>query len=397
MSSSQSSSSRSPASAVRSRALDAALIPPLVQSTTFRLDGIGGAPPHTYSRASNPTVDDLEHALGALAGAPPAVAFASGLAAEHALFVALARPGAEFVVSDVVYGGTTRLLERFFVPFGVRVRSVDAADPTAVAAALSPATACVFVETPANPTLKLADLRALAAITRAANVPLVVDDTFLTGSALRPLDLGATACVLSTTKFCEGHGIAIGGAITSRDTALLERLRFVRKATGAIQKPFDAWLTRNGLETLSLRLTRHSANAAIVARALEGHPALARVIYPGLPSFPQFELACAQHGAEHGGVVTIELRGGLDAVRAWFERVELAVVAEHVGSTRTILTHSATMTHGDVAPDVKRRLGIVDGLVRISVGLEDARAITDDLTQALDALLCARDTEVARV
>lgn len=373
-----------------------ALIPPLVQSTTFCLDGIGAGAPHTYSRASNPTVDALEIALGALAAAPPAVAFASGLAAEHALFLALLRQGSEIVVGDVVYGGTTRLLERFFVPFGIRVRSVDASDPKAVAAALSCNTACLFVETPANPTLKLVDLRALAAIARAAGVSFVVDDTFLTGD-LRPLDAGATACVLSTTKFCEGHGIAIGGAITSRDDALLERLRFVRKATGAIQKPFDAWLTRNGLETLPLRLARHAATALQVARALEGHPALANVLYPGLPSFPQYALAREQHGSGHGGVVTIELRGGGAAVRALFERVRLAVVAEHVGATRTILTHSATMTHGDVAPDVKRRLGIVDGLVRISVGLEDPAAIVGDLTRALDAIAVLRGEEVARV
>jgi cystathionine beta-lyase/cystathionine gamma-synthase len=361
------------------------LVFPIVQSTSFGRDGLQSRAEHAYSRVSNPTVAALERALGDLEHAPPAVAFAAGLAAEAALLLAVLRAGDHVVCGRAVYGGTTRLLQQVLSGFGVSADFVDATQPAAVAAALRPQTRLVFVETPANPTLVLTDIAAVAALARRAGALLAVDNTFLTPLLQRPLDLGADVTVYSTTKFIEGHSAALGGALLARDAALLERLRFVRKSTGAIQTPFNAWLTLQGLKTLPLRLARQSESAQWLADALAARPEVARVHYPTRLPGPQAELARRQHEGAHGAVLSFEPRGGAPAARALLGRVRLCRLAEHVGSVETLLTHSASMTHADVPADERRLAGIDDGLLRLSVGLEDPRDILRDLCDALQA------------
>jgi len=365
----------------------ASLVTPLVQTTTYVQRGLGNHKGHAYSRVSNPTVDALERQLGALEAAPPAVTFSSGLAAETALFLTLLRSGDHAVVGGGVYGGTVRLFRQVLADLGIDATFVDTSNPANVAAAITARTRLVFVETPSNPTLTLTDIQAVARVVRAASpdIKLIVDNTFQTPVLLRPLDLGADVAVYSTTKHIEGHSAALGGAITSRDEALLERLRFIRKATGAIQTPWHAWLTLRGIKTLPLRIRQQSRNALRIARWLQSRPEVARVLYPGLDSFPQRELARKLHGELHGGVVSFELVGGVPAGESLLANLRLCALVEHVGSVEILLTHPATMTHADVPREQRIAAGITDGLVRLSVGLEDPGDVIDDLDQALAA------------
>lgn len=368
-----------------------AIVQPIVQSTSFAQRGVGDSPEFAYSRVSNPTVSALERALGALEDAPQAVAFSSGLSATTSLFLALLKSGDEVLISDVVYGGTTRLLQKILAPLGVSARWIDTSDSAVVSRAITERTRLVFVETPANPTLKLTDIAAVARVTRAAGVTLVVDNTFLTAVLQRPLDLGADISLYSTTKFIEGHNATVGGAIVSRDAAVLDRLRFIRKSLGTIQSPFEAWLTLRGIKTLPLRLREQSKNAGTIARYLEAHPQIERVHYPGLASFPQADLSARQHvfagsGKQaHGAIVAFEVKGGLDGAKRLLAGVRLITVAENCGAVESLLTHSATMTHADVPRDQREAAGIVDGLVRLSVGLEDPIDLINDLDRALES------------
>jgi cystathionine beta-lyase/cystathionine gamma-synthase len=366
-----------------------ALLTPIYQSTTFRQDAVGVHKGHTYSRASNPTVSALEEALGALEDTPPTVVFATGMAAISAIFLALLKAGDHVVLSDVVYGGTVRLFHQVLSNFGLTASFVDTSNPAEVKAAIQPATRMVFIETPANPTLKLTDVAAIAEITRAAGLPLAVDNTFMTPLLLRPLDLGADISLLSTTKYIEGHNATVGGSIATRDEGILERLRLVRKTLGSIQSPHEAWLTARGIKTLPLRLQQHSRGAQVVAEWLEQHPDVARVYYPGLRSFPQYQLAERQHALQ-GGMLAFELKQGAEAGIALMNAVRLCVLAENLGAAETLITHPVSMTHGDVPREQRERVGITDGLVRLSVGLEDPRDIVADLAQALDV---ARNVE----
>jgi cystathionine beta-lyase/cystathionine gamma-synthase len=361
-----------------------AILTPIFQTTTYVQQAVGVHKGHTYSRASNPTVSVLEACLGELEDAPPSACFSTGLAAETALFLALLRSGDHVIVSEVCYGGTVRLLREVLSGFGVSASFVDTTIAAAVAAALTPRTRLVFVETPANPTLALADIAAVAAVTRRAGIPLAVDNTFLTPVLQRPLDLGAQVSVYSTTKHIEGHNGTVGGALTSRDETLLERLRFVRKTVGSIQSPFESWLTLRGIKTLPLRLRQHSAHAQAVAEWLESHPRVTRVLYPGLASFPQHGLALRQQQG-HGGVLAFEVEGGLRAGTALMNAVRLCALAESLGAVETLITHPASMTHGDVPREQRERAGVTDGLVRLSVGLEEPADIIADLEQAIEA------------
>lgn len=363
----------------------AALSTPIVQSSTFVNEAVGVNKGHAYSRVSNPTVAALEHQLGALEDAAPAVCFATGLAAETALFLALLKAGDHLVVGATIYGGTTRLIRQLLSELGITATFVDSTNAANIAAALTPATRLVFIETPANPTLELTDIAAVARATKAAGIPLAVDNTFLTAVLQRPLDLGADLCVYSTTKHIEGHSTALGGAVVARDEKLLDRLRFIRKCTGAIQTPFQAWLTSRGLSTLPLRLRQHSASALRVAHYLQQHPAVAKVNYPGLADHPHRRLAERQHLGGHGGILSFELKGGAPAGAALMNAVRLCSLVEHLGSVETLITHPATMTHCDVARADREAVGITDGLIRLSVGLEDADDIIADLAQAIAA------------
>lgn len=358
----------------------------MVQSTTFVGESLEAGPPHAYSRVSNPTVSSLEARLGALEGCGPAVCFATGLAAETALFLAVLRAGDHVVLGEAIYGGTVRLVRELLAGLGVTHTFVDSTDAAAVAGAITGATRMVFIETPANPTLTLTDIEAIAAITRRAGILLAVDNTFLTPVIQRPLDLGADVCVYSTTKHIEGHSAAMGGSVTSRDEALVARLRWVRKCTGSIQTPFNAYLTERGLATLPLRLREHSRNAQRVAEFLAGRVGVARVHYPGLEGFAQRGLAERQHAGYHGGVVSFEVEGGLIGARRLLEGLRLCALVEHVGSVETLVTHSASMTHADVPRAQRWRAGITDGLVRISVGLENPSDVIADLERGLEGL-----------
>jgi cystathionine beta-lyase/cystathionine gamma-synthase len=380
--------------------LSGAILPPIVQSATYAQSSPGESRGHTYSRASNPTVDALERSLGSLESAEPAVAFASGLAATHVLALACLATGDHAIVSATSYGGTVRLFRETLAALGVRVTFVDTSDLTAVASAFEARTRLVLVETPANPTLELCDIAQLARLAAAARVPLAVDNTFLTAALQRPLDLGATISLYSTTKWIDGHNATIGGALVTRDATLRARFAHLRKCVGSIQSPFDAWLTLQGIKTLPLRLERHSAHAQQIAERLEGHPALRSTRYPGLASFPQRALAERQHvgaiGRGHGGVIALDLVGGRAAAIRLARSLEVVTLAESLGATESLLTHPVTMTHGDVPEAQRIASGIGAGLVRLSVGLEDVDDLLTDLVRGLDALVAlpTSDTSV---
>jgi cystathionine beta-lyase/cystathionine gamma-synthase len=364
--------------------LTGALVTPLVQSTTFVNEAVGQTKGYAYSRVSNPTVSALEAQLGALEDAPPAVCFVTGLAAETALFLALLKAGDHVVLGDAIYGGTVRLVRQVLSELGIQATFVDSSYAENVRTALRPNTKLIFIESPANPTLKLTDLKAVADIGREAGIHVAVDNTFLTPVIQRPLDIGATVCVYSTTKHIEGHSTAVGGSVVSRDPALLDRVRFIRKCTGGIQAAFQAWLTTRGVKTLPLRLKQHSANALALAKALRANPFVAAVNYPGLEDHPQHALAKRQHlGGLHGGILSFEVVGGTDAAVKVLNSAKLCSLVEHLGSVETLLTHPVTMTHADVPVEQRLAVGITDGLIRVSVGIEDIADIVADIEQAI--------------
>lgn len=375
-----------------------ALTAPIVQSTTFCRDGVGSNPPHQYSRVSNPTVATLEDALGRLERALPALCFATGLAAETALFLGVLRAGDHVVCGRSVYGGTVRLLREVLPDLGIEATFVDTTNVEAVGRAVRRQTKLIFVETPSNPVLEISDIRAIARIAQGCGALLAVDNTFQTAVLQQPLNLGADISVYSTTKFIDGHSLALGGALVSRDRGLLDRIRFIRKCTGAIQTPFNAWITINGLKTLPLRLAQQSETALTIARWLVDHEAVDVVNYPGLSTGAKRELAESQHLSAHGrdtplhgAVLSFEIHGGIDAARRVAESLELCTLVEHVGSVETLITHPATMTHADVPVEQRRSCGISDGLLRLSVGLEPARAIIADLEQAFARAATTRE------
>jgi cystathionine beta-lyase/cystathionine gamma-synthase len=370
-----------------------AVLTPIYQSTTYHQQAVGVHKGFTYSRAANPTVSALEAALGALEDTPPAVCFATGMAAISSLFLAILQSGDHVVVSDVVYGGTVRLFQQILANFRVEASFVDTSDPNAVARAIRPNTQLVFIETPANPTLKLTDITAIVKVAHHAGIKVAVDNTFLTPVLQRPLDWGANITLLSTTKYIEGHNSTVGGSIATRDEVLLERLRLVRKTLGCIQSPQESWLTLRGLKTLPLRLQQHSINAQKVAEWLEQHPKVARVHFPGLASFPQLALAQTQQ-ALPGGMLAFELKGGTEAGIQLMNTVRLCLLAENLGAVETLITHPVSMTHADVPRETRERTGISDGLVRLSVGLENPADIISDLETALAAIEIGAAKEV---
>ncbi|MDQ3783193.1 MAG: PLP-dependent aspartate aminotransferase family protein [Actinomycetota bacterium] len=364
-----------------------AILTPIHQSTTFVQPSVDEymATGYSYSRTGNPTVRAFERKIAALEGGADAAAFATGMAATTAVFTALLGAGAHVILSDVAYGGTYRIATAVFPRFGVEFEFVDTADATNVARAIRSETRLVFTETPANPTLKLTDLRAVSEVTRAAGVPHAVDNTFLSPYYQQPLDLGADLVVHSTTKYLDGHNATVGGAVVSATVELHDKIAFVQNATGTIMSPMVAWLTMQGTKTLSVRLDRQSDNAMAVARFLEAHPKVAQVAYPGLESFPQHDLAKRQ-ASGYGGMLWFEVEGGLDAGKRLMDSVQLWTLAENLGSVESLVTHPATMTHVGIPRQERERIGILDGLVRLSTGLEDAEDLIEDLARALDAV-----------
>jgi len=359
-----------------------AMLTPIYQTTTYRQQSVGEDKGFTYSRSGNPTVSALEKRLAALEGAEFATCYATGLAATTALCLALLKGGDRIVVSQAVYGGTVRLLRQVLRPFGIQAEFVDTSDEARFAAALREPTRFVFIETPANPTLRLTDIMLAARLANEAAALLVVDNTLLTPALQQPFKLGAHVVLHSTTKFIDGHNATVGGALITRDVALHERFTFTRNAIGSIQSPFPAWLTLQGVKTLPLRMKQHSANALRVAEFLADNPRITHVAYPGLESFPQFELAQRQQGSG-GALIAFEVEGGVEAGIRLMNSVRLCALAENLGAAETIITHPASMTHADVPVEQRVVAGITDGLVRLSVGLENPLDLIADLTQAL--------------
>ena len=367
--------------------LTGAILTPIHQSTTFAQPSVDDymATGYSYSRSANPTVAALQERIAVLEGGLSSWAFATGMAATTGLFMALLNSGDHAVVSDVAYGGTYRVATKVFARFGVDFTFADTSDLDAVAAAVEERTRLIFTETPANPTLKYTDISGVSEIAAARGVPHAVDNTFLTPYFQRPLELGADLVVHSTTKYFDGHNATVGGAVVCRDEAHSEAIGFVHNAAGLIMSPMVAWLTLQGSKTLSERMDRQSANALAVARFLEAHPKISTVVYPGLESFPQHSLATRQ-ASGFGAMAWFEVDGGLDAGKALMRSLQVWTLAENLGSVESLITHPVTMTHADVEEAERRRVGITDGLVRISVGMEDAADLIDDLARGLDSL-----------
>jgi cystathionine gamma-lyase len=363
--------------------LTGAVIPPIYQTTTFAQDELGGSPAWCYTRTGNPTRSALEAALAAVEGGRFGLAFASGLAAANAVLQTLSA-GDHVVASQDLYGGCWRLFTRIYTRFGLRFSFIDATNPRNVEQAIRPETRLLWLETPSNPLLTIIDLGACSAVARRYGVTVLVDNTFATPVFQRPLELGADLVLHSTTKYVGGHCDVLGGALIGNDPALLESLKFVQNATGAVPAPQDCFLLLRGLKTLTLRVERHAAGAAEIAAFLASHPDVESVIYPGLASHPQHELASRQSRG-YGAIVSAAFRGGIDRVRALVHSLRLWPLAESLGGVRSLLCHPATMTHASVDPAERARVGIGDGLVRLSVGLEHPQDLIDDLDQALRA------------
>lgn len=363
------------------------ILTPVYQTTTFVQDSVDEylAKGYSYSRSGNPTVRALEKKIAVLEEGADCTCYATGMAAIQAVLQATLSAGDHAVVSDVAYGGTYRLCTKVYRRYGVEFTFADTADPAAVSAALRDNTKLVLTETPANPTLKLTDIAAVSELTRARGIPHAVDNTFLTPYYQRPLELGANISIHSTTKYFDGHNATVGGAVVVDSKALDERVRFVQNAGGVIMSPWVAWLTLQGTKTLSIRLDRQSANAQLLAEFLESHPKVVQVRYPGLESFPQHALA-ARQASGFGAMLWFEVQGGVAAGKKLMDSVRLCTLAENLGSVETLITHPVTMTHADVEEAERRRVGITDGLVRLSVGLEDSEDLIADLAQALERL-----------
>jgi len=365
-----------------------AVMPPIHLSSTFAQSGPGQHRGFEYSRSDNPTRRMLEQCVAALEGAEHGIAFASGSAASAAVLGTLA-PGDHVVTSDDVYGGTFRLMDKVYAPQGITYTRVDLTDLELARAAIRPNTKLIWVETPTNPLLKLIDLEAMVRLSNQHNLKLVVDNTFATPILQRPLTLGAHVVLHSSTKYLNGHSDVVSGIALTSDAALAQRLRFLQNAIGAVPSPFDCYLVLRGLKTLPVRMRQHCAIAQQLAAFLEQHPAVARVIYPGLPSHPQHSLGKRQMLLP-GGMISCELRGGMAAACAMLETTRLFVCAESLGGVESLIEHPASMTHASIPPEARAELGIGEGLIRLSVGLEAESDLRADLQAGLAAAQSTR-------
>jgi cystathionine gamma-lyase len=364
--------------------LTGAVMPPIYATSTYVQSSPGVHKGYEYSRTHNPTRDALQAALANLEGGAAGFAFASGMAATATL-LELLDAGSHIIAMNDLYGGSYRLLENVRKrSAGHTVSFVDLSDVATLEAALRPDTRLLWVETPTNPLLKLVDLSTVAALARSRGILCVCDNTFATPYIQRPLEHGFDIVMHSTTKYLNGHSDAIGGAaIVRADKELIERVAYLQNALGAVPGPFDSYLTLRGIKTLALRMERHCANGLAVAQFLEQHPAVERVHYPGLASHPQHALAKRQMPSGYGGIVTAVLRGGLEAARRTLERCHLFSLAESLGGVESLIEHPAIMTHASLPPSMRAALGIGDGLIRLSVGVEDVADLLAELKEAL--------------
>jgi cystathionine gamma-lyase len=361
-----------------------AVITPVYLTSTYAQPTIGGDVAYEYSRTGNPTRAALEACLASLESAAHGLAFASGSAATAAV-LSLLRPGDEVVAGNDLYGGTYRLFEQVWRPMGVSFGYVDATRPGAIAGALTGKTRLVWIETPSNPLLQLADIPEAAAVTHAAGVPLAVDNTFATPAFQNPIALGADIVVHSTTKYLGGHSDVVGGAVLTSDSGAYERMKFYQNSAGAVPGAFDAWLTLRGVKTLDVRMRRHAQNASLIAAYLEDASWAEDVVYPGLRSHPQHELASRQMRG-FGGMVTFTLAGGRETAEAFVRRLELFSFAESLGGVESLVCHPATMTHAAIPAHERRARGITESTLRLSIGIEDVEDLVADLEQAAATL-----------
>lgn len=363
-----------------------AIIPPIYQTSTFVQDGIGGLRGgYEYGRSGNPTRSTLETLIADLEGGKHGLSFSSGLAGEDALLRSILFPGDRIIMGNDVYGGTHRLVNRLFVPWGIELATVEMTDLDAVRSSITPTTKVLWVETPSNPLMKISDIAALVEIGHANGVVVVVDNTFASPYLQNPLAFGADVVTHSTTKYLGGHSDVIGGAVITSDDEIAEKVRFLQFAAGAVSGPMDAWLTVRGIKTLAVRVERHSANAQAVAEALVGHPAIDRVFYPGLVEHPGHELAARQMRG-FGGMLSVALSGGPAIARRFAESTELFQLAESLGGVESLIGYPSEMTHASVRGT---ELEVPDTIVRLSVGIEAEADLVADVLAALDRATAA--------
>jgi cystathionine gamma-synthase len=353
---------------------------PIYASSTFAQDGVGGLRGgFEYARTGNPTRSALEAVLAAVEEGTFGRAFGSGMAATDCALRAVLRPGDHIVIPDDAYGGTFRLIDKVFREWGVHHTPVALSDLDAVRGAITDATRLIWVETPTNPLLSIADIAAIAELAAPFRIKVLVDNTFASPALQQPLTLGADIALHSTTKYIGGHSDVVGGALVTNDEELDAKFAFLQNGAGAVPGPFDAYLTMRGLKTLELRMQRHSANAALVAEFLADHPAVTQVLYPGLRTHPGHEVAARQMRG-FGGMVSARMRGGSEAARQLCSRTEIFILAESLGGVESLIEHPGAMTHASTAGS---QLEVPDDLVRLSVGIEDSADLLGDLEQAL--------------
>ena len=358
------------------------ILPPIYETATYVLDEVGRDKGFDYTRSSNPTRQILEENLAAIENGQYAVSFASGMAAVDAALKLLSA-GDHLICGDDVYGGVTRHLDNVLSRYGLDTTYVNSVSPDQVKDAITPKTRMIWIETPTNPLLRITDMEAMVGIAKANDILLAVDSTFATPVFLRPLEFGADIVMHSTTKYLSGHNQIIGGVLATNRQDIFDQMKYIQKTIGAVSSPFDCWLNLSGLKTLHLRMKRHEESALQIAQFLENHGKVAWVLYPGLPSHPQHEVAKAQMSG-FSGMIAFELTGGVEAGRQLMNTVKLCGLAESLGSVETMITHPATMTHAEVPAEDRRKRGLGDGLVRLSVGIEDVEDIIQDLEQGLE-------------
>ncbi|HJN97408.1 MAG TPA: PLP-dependent aspartate aminotransferase family protein [Candidatus Marinimicrobia bacterium] len=359
-----------------------AILPPLYQTATYVLEEVGKDKGFDYTRSSNPTRQVMEEILAVLDGGKYGIAFASGMSAVDSC-MKLLKAGDHVICSDDVYGGVSRHFNQILVNYDLHFTYVDSSNSANIENAIQSNTKLIWIETPTNPLLKITDLEAVGNIAKKHNILFGVDSTFATPVFLRPLEFGADLVMHSTTKYLSGHNQLIGGVVITNQEDLFDQLKFVQKSIGAVPGPFDCWLTILGIKTLDLRMKKHDSNAQTVAEYLEAHPKVLLVTYPGLPSHPAHETVKKQMSG-FSGVISFELTGGIPAGKIVMNSVKLAKLAESLGAVETMITHPATMTHADVPKDEREARGLTDGLVRLSVGIENPDDIIADLEQALN-------------
>jgi cystathionine beta-lyase/cystathionine gamma-synthase len=358
-----------------------AIITPIYQTSTYVQEELGRHKGYEYARTQNPTRAAVERNVAAIEGGKGAYAFASGMAAIGAVATML-KSGDHVVVTDNTYGGTFRLFDKVLTRYGLSFSYVDSSKPDQIEAAMRPSTRMLFVETPTNPVMRLTDLAGAAAIAHARNARLVVDNTFASPCVQRPIEFGADLVVHSTTKFLNGHSDSIGGIVVGVRDEDLEWLKFIQNAEGAILSPFDSWLVLRGTKTLALRMAQHNAGGLALAEFLASHPRVTNVLYPGLKTHPQHDLAKRQMRG-FGGMLSFDV-GSFENARRVCNRVQLMALAESLGGVETLICHPASMTHASVPVERRQAIGLTDSLVRISVGIEDPQDLIDDLKHALD-------------